>query len=260
MPPSEAPPQEPAQTAPPPQSGPPWGLWATIGFTVLVLVAIVAVQTGVVLVFFAGLHAQEPQLALEELQNRIATNGTATAAAALASVPVAVGLVWLLVWLRRGSCVHDYLCLRLPDTRTLVFSAVGVLGLIALTDYITHALGRPISPPVVVEIYRNTSVPWLLWLALVVAAPLTEETVFRGFLFRGLEASRAGPVGATLLSASLWAIMHIQYEPYGMLVILIFGIGLGVVRWRWRSLYLCIMLHGLMNIVATAEAHYFAQT
>src|SRR3954467_843869 len=54
---------------------------------------------------------------------------------------------------------------------------------------------------------------WLFWLlvATVVAAPIGEEVMFRGFLFRGL--ARPGweihAIGATAL---VWALLHTQYS------------------------------------------------
>ena len=55
--------------------------------------------------------------------------------------------------------------------------------------------GRAIVPPFVIDAYRSardSGTIWLLVIALVIAAPLTEEIVFRGFMYRGLAASRVG--------------------------------------------------------------------
>lgn len=49
----------------------------------------------------------------------------------------------------------------------------------------------------------------LLIFVVVVIAPLTEEVVFRGFMYRGL-ADRWGAAPAVLITAGLWALAHTQ--------------------------------------------------
>ena len=90
-------------------------------------------------------------------------------------------------------------------------------------------------------------------LALVVLAPLGEETLFRGFLFKGIAASRAGPVVAIFVSSVAWALLHVQYDWYGVVSIAVIGLFLGVVRYRTGSLLVTMLLHALANMVATLE-------
>ena len=54
------------------------------------------------------------------------------------------------------------------------------------------------------DIYRTSWLPGLLF-AMVVLAPVGEETLFRGFLYAGIAASRAGPVVAIIVSSVAFA-------------------------------------------------------
>jgi membrane protease YdiL (CAAX protease family) len=84
-------------------------------------------------------------------------------------------------------------------------------------------------------------------------APLAEETLFRGFMFEGLQRSRAGAWGAIIITSAVWTAIHMQYEIGGLAQIFVAGIVLGVARWRTRSLWAPICLHAFMNLVATVE-------
>ena len=84
-----------------------------------------------------------------------------------------------------------------------------------------------------------------------VAAPIIEEFIFRGFLFTGLEKSRVGGLGAVLITAACWSVLHIQYDAYEIATIFVMGVGLGFARLKTRSLYLSILLHALNNAIAT---------
>jgi membrane protease YdiL (CAAX protease family) len=89
--------------------------------------------------------------------------------------------------------------------------------------------------------------------ALVVIAPLMEELLFRGFLFRGYAASRLGVVGAILLTSVIWASMHIQYEIFYIVQIIVLGCVFGWIRWRSGSTLLTIILHAIVNLTALLQ-------
>jgi membrane protease YdiL (CAAX protease family) len=55
-----------------------------------------------------------------------------------------------------------------------------------------------------------------------------------------------------VITAVLWALLHTQYEPAIMLWIFLCGLYLGYARLRTRSLYIVILMHGVMNTLATA--------
>jgi membrane protease YdiL (CAAX protease family) len=234
----------------------PWGPWATIGWTVLCLLLMVAVQLGVLIGFLVFSLVTGSRSTLEDL----ATSALLLSVASFASTIVVVPLIWFLIRLRRCP-VRPYLALRLPRKRQALMAIGGLAVLLAASDLTTYLLGRPIVPQVIVDFYRSGWVP-LLVITLLMVAPVGEEVIFRGFLYLGVAASPWGPWPAIVLSSVGWATLHIQYDLFGVALIFISGLYLGLVRQRTASLPLCMLLHALSNLVATAEVmikvHYFS--
>jgi membrane protease YdiL (CAAX protease family) len=225
----------------------PWGPWATIGWTLLCIVIAIVVQLIVLAIFIAVRLANDPRARVAELF----TDGNVIAVAALVSTPIVVGLVAILISIRRCR-IADYLALTVPRARHLFLSLSGMALLLATSDLTSYLIGRAIVPPVMVDVYRTSWLPLLL-LALLIAAPLQEEILVRGYLYTGIAAARAGPALAVLVSSVAWGLMHIQYDWYGIVSIMIMGLYLGVVRYKTASLWLTMLLHAIANAIATIE-------
>jgi membrane protease YdiL (CAAX protease family) len=135
------------------------------------------------------------------------------------------------------------------------------LAYLAVVDVLAHMSSRGISAPFVQEIYRTAResgmLPFVL-LAILVAAPVTQELLFRGFLLRGWAASRLGAIGAVPLTAAVWAVMHVQYD--WITISQVFGLGLlfGWLRIRSGSTVTTILLHALYSAVAVIQAAILA--
>jgi len=166
---------------------------------------------------------------------------------------VCCGLIVGIVKLKRGSILREYLCIRAVPLRILMRWIGFLLGLIVLSDSIAVLLGRPIVPPFMSAAYATANPVWMIWVALLIGAPLFEEALFRGFLFKGLEASVIGPIGAVLLTASLWAAIHIQYDLYEIGSIFCLGLLIGAARVITASIVVPLALHSGANLVATVE-------
>ncbi|WP_170991438.1 MULTISPECIES: CPBP family intramembrane glutamic endopeptidase [Bradyrhizobium] len=80
-----------------------------------------------------------------------------------------------------------------------------------------------------------------------IAGPVMEEFLIRGFLYRGWSESFLGPIGAIVLTASVWAMTHTQYDVYGKLEIFGMGLALGYCRWRSNSTWPTVMMHSALN-------------
>ena len=76
-------------------------------------------------------------------------------------------------------------------------------------------------------------------------APVVEEVTFRGLGFRLLE--RFGQPIAIGVSAFAFALAHGLVEAFP--VIFAFGLGLGYLRSRTQSIYPCIALHAVFNLM-----------
>jgi len=234
-------------TLKPAQFGRPWGPWATIGWTLLCIVGIIAGQIVAFLVFLVIRLATNPNARFDDLL----ANGNVLALGSLVNTLTVVGLVTLLVRVRRYP-VRDYLALTWPPARPVQIALAGLVVLLCTSDLISYLLGRPLVPPVMVDVYRTARLPWLL-LALVVLAPLGEETLIRGFLYKGIADSRAGPIVAIIVSSFAWALLHVQYDWYGIVSVAVIGLYLGGVRYKTASVLVTMLLHALANAIATVE-------
>jgi len=181
------------------------------------------------------------------------SNGLILMVATGTTTPVSVGLIWLFAWLRRGLPVKDYLALKRVRGRHLARWLALLLCMGVVSDLTTWLMGRPLVPEVMVTEYRTAVFPPLLWLAVIVGAPLAEELFFRGFVFKGLLHSFLGGTGAVLVTAGAWAVIHLQYDWYGMTNIFAAGLLFGYARLKTNSVYPCLLMHALMNLLATVQ-------
>ncbi|MEA1063239.1 type II CAAX endopeptidase family protein [Apirhabdus apintestini] len=126
----------------------------------------------------------------------------------------------------------------------------GALALIALTAiYVYFSKGETQW----VASLKSYSL-WAWWLFVVIGcfiAPVTEEIIFRGFLYNmGVGFGRYGEYAAMLLSSLLFSLMHVQYrEPATFLWLFIFSMILCQIRRYSGGLITPVLLHALSNIV-----------
>jgi len=227
----------------------PWGLRATLGLSALIILANLA--SGVMAVVGFVAFTQNPFL--DKTPSQLASNGTLVTLSVLLSAPVIVGLTLFFANLRRGLSLRDYLALREVDWKQII-KWLCVLFLFALAfDLLTLLLKRPIVEQFMFNVYSTATSKPLLWAALVIAAPVSEEIFFRGFLFYGILNTRLGPTGAVILSSLIWTPLHIQYDLYGLASVLVLGLLFGYARLKTNSVYIPIAMHALMNFIAAME-------
>lgn len=94
---------------------------------------------------------------------------------------------------------------------------------------------------------------FLYVITIIIAAPISEEIIFRGFLLNaGMWYGTAGKWIAIIASSFLFASIHSQYQSVNTLItIFIMGAILCHVRISTRSLIAPILLHALNNMIAT---------
>ena len=88
---------------------------------------------------------------------------------------------------------------------------------------------------------------WMALLMVGVGAPLSEELVFRGFLFPALAKTRLGLWGAALATSAPWALVHLAYSPLGMLQVFVIGLIFSWMLIRTGSLRVTMLCHALYN-------------
>ena len=229
------------QTPPP---APPWGILATVAWLLLAFLLSVLAAAGV----FSAWQAANPG------PRTTIYDGVVIAIGALVSIPVQVAVLAIAAHLRHWRPA-SYLALNWPKRGEIVFAVLSVVALAAVFDVSLYVSGRDLVPQFQVEAYQSAKdAGWLLGLTLVIVfvAPVGEEIVFRGFLYRGL--ARPGwEIYAVVVIALAWALLHIQYDWLGMAQIFAAGLMLGWFRWASGSTTLTIVMHILVNAEAMLE-------
>lgn len=173
---------------------------------------------------------------------------------AIVAAAVAVSLaIALLVRLRRGPPLADYLALRLPRPRDFAIATGLACVLAVVSDGWLRLLGRPVVHPSMRHALDTAGEhPLLLVLAVIVAAPISEELLFRGFLYRGWLA-HLKPWALALLTSVLWAALHVQYGLSELATIVLAGLALSELRRRTGSLWPPLWCHAVLNVIASLE-------
>jgi membrane protease YdiL (CAAX protease family) len=219
--------------------------WATV------LVAIVAVVLSVSAVAATlGVIATVRQVPFFRLPF-----GLVSATETLVLAPTLV-FTLILAIRRSGSDVLPYLGLDVPRWQSVALAVVALVVLIGLGDGLALVLGRNVVDPRQVELVRSAmadgSFIWM-WIGIVVAGPIHEELLFRGFVFRGFVRSAHDVVPSIVLISLVWSLMHFPTNWYALGEIFVTGLLFGLVRWQTCSTTLTIILHVLGNLESMIE-------
>ncbi|WP_342740701.1 type II CAAX endopeptidase family protein [Bradyrhizobium sp. B117] len=225
-----------------------WKFWGTALWGLLIFVAMFVGQIGaiVLLVVLRGLPMD-----LASLQS-IGHEPQALALSVIMGLPATLAAVWLAIRIKKASFT-DYLALYWPSWRQLLFGAVGLVLIVLAWEVVSRSLGREATPGFMTDLLksgRDKGAALMLLIAFSVAAPMSEEVLARGFLFRGWSASFLRVSGAIILSSLVWTIVHLQYDIYFLAEVFTIGLWFGYMRYRANSLWLTIILHALNNLTA----------
>lgn len=233
------------ETAPPRT---PWGLWATLGWVILAFLLSAIAGFVVVLIW-------RPEAIMSGGSDML-KDGPLISITTVASAVVQIGMLALAAKLARWPA-SEYLGLVRPAIRPALIAILILIVFLFGYDALTYLLGRDIVTPFQVDTYRTArdggTLP-LLWLTFVVVAPVAEEIMFRGFLFRGWVRSESSAIPAILVISLLFAAIHVQYDWFGMLQVFFIGLLLAIARWRSGSTLLTILMHVLINFWATVQS------
>jgi len=94
-------------------------------------------------------------------------------------------------------------------------------------------------------------------LVLVICAPLLEELIFRGYLFKAWRNTWLGLSGTLLLTSVLFTCLHLgQYNWTILAMIFSLSMILGLAREKSGSLWVPLIIHSLNNLVAAVTVIY----
>jgi CAAX protease family protein len=227
------------ETAPPK----PWGVVATVLWTLLTIIISIIVLVPTLVLWNGG-----------KLPRSLMSNAALLSFALLVLNAVQVEI---LAWAarRRGWQAAEYLGWVAPKPRDAAVTLAVYVALILAVGALAYLLARSDSdlPSFTSSTYRSAREAGglvMLWIASVAAAPLGEEIMFRGFLYRGWARSPRAVVPAVVVISALWAILHVQYDWLMILQIYLLGLVLGWARWRSGSTMLTFAIHALNNALA----------
>ena len=231
----------------------PWGFWTTLGFSAIIFALFSALQILIATAFVSHAKAQHPELDLEVYANSLSSNGFCIAIMVVVSGLICTPLTLLFTNLRKNISVKNYIGFKEPLKGEWVQWPLILAAFLFLSDGISLLLHHPIVPPFMVDAYKTASSLPVLLFAIVVVAPIFEEIFFRGFLFQGIRYSRLGPMGAVGITSLLWAVIHLQYDIYGITTVFALGLLFGIARLKTDSIHLLMVMHSLTSLVASME-------
>ena len=135
--------------------------------------------------------------------------------------------------------------------KALLYGVVGFFVTFILTYIATYPIQQHFGvDPTQQALSQSATVPGLLPLVLlsgVIIAPIAEEIVFRGYLYKAFR-DRFKPWYATIMSAALFSAIHL--EPLAAVPLFVIGVALAYVYEMTDNLMAPIALHMLNNAVA----------
>jgi uncharacterized protein len=233
-----------------------WGFWGTALWGLAVFAAMMVGQIAVPAWFVlrrggpidlgSGINA--------------AGGGLTIALSVIMGLPAVLAALWIAIRITRTPFA-SYLALRGSLWKNYLIGAVALAGLVAGWTMLSRATGREVTPGFMMGVFksaRDDHALWLLVIAFAVAAPVTEELLTRGFLYRGWSESVLGPYGAILLSSIAWTSVHLQYDWFFLGEVFSIGLLFGYLRYRSNSICVPTFVHSLNNLAGVAQSFWLA--
>jgi membrane protease YdiL (CAAX protease family) len=170
-----------------------------------------------------------------------------SSAGALLQVAIVLAIVMLIA---RGHDKRELFALRAPSSwgRAAGISLAVIVAVLLLAQAMAPFVDPEAEQGLTPTYWDPDRIPQFgaYAFAVVVAAPIVEELLFRGAGFTLLSAF--GTRVAVLGTAIAFGLAHGLLE--GLPIITAFGLGLAYLRAQTRSIYPCVLLHGVFNATA----------
>ena len=225
-------------------------------YLALIAIVFIVAQTGAVIAVGVVKAVLVPGFDIAEWASRADSDGLVVAAASFASAILCVPLVLFLVY-RHEPAPWAFLGLRPVRAADLAIVCGVMIAFIVASDAINvWLLHRPLVPPFLRDSYISATTPLFLLAALVLAAPLVEELLVRGFLFGTLRAKGIRVGWVVAVTTLVFAVVHTQYDLHDVVVVGLIGLLLGLARARYESIVPSMAMHALSNAIAFVETMY----
>ena len=227
-----------------------WRWWTSMVVGIGIYLATTAVIVVVVVVAILGTVSPEQ---IESGEIPALPSGVTVAASLLSQ---ALSLILVLVFTRKGGARWiDRLHLQsyLPSTSHLIAFAGTAAAVIAMSFLWSNLFPEAdaVDSSWAKDILADSHVRPAALALILLAAPLSEELLFRGFMLPPLTRTRLGFSGAAIVTSLIWSAVHFYSLP-GSAVIFLLGLALSYMLWRTGSLWPGIFLHVILNGVFAA--------
>jgi uncharacterized protein len=233
-----------------------WMFWGTLLWGLFVFAAMFAGQLTVILWFVLQNEGPLDMAAAIHVLGA----GLTISLSVIMGLPAVAAACWIAIRPSRMPFA-EYLALRWTSWKNFALGLGALVVLVTGWDLLSRGLGREITPGFMGEVLKSAQADgalWLLVIAFCVAAPMSEEFLARGFLYRGWSESSLRPVGAIILSSLAWTALHLQYDWFFFGEVFSIGLLFGYLRHRTGSTWVTIVLHGLNNLAATVQSIWLA--
>lgn len=242
----------------------PWSAKATLGLTALLLIIYLLISM-VTLGIGAGLEASSSCVSPDnaqamgaEISEKLVLDGDFNAINYLLTALCLSPLIFYFASRRKKTTAAAYLGFnKLPSKASFITFNLALIGYFIFSYFASDALGIE-TPQSMLDIYNTTDYLFVLLIAVVIAAPLFEELLFRGFIFKGLKHSPLGVIGTIIITSILFTLIHAgQYDFIVLAVLFPLAVILGISRHKSGSIYLPIYLHFINNLYSSIEMYLF---
>ncbi|NQZ20686.1 MAG: CPBP family intramembrane metalloprotease [Colwellia sp.] len=242
----------------------PWSATATLGLTLLLFIMYFVISI-ISLIVGAGIEAVSSGVTAENAQAfgetfglELALDGDFTAINYLITALCLSPLVFHFAGRRKVTTAAAYLGFsKLPSKANFITFNLAILGYFIFSYFASTALGIE-TPQIMIDMYSTTDYLFLLFIAVVIAAPIFEELVFRGFMFKGLKNSPLGVIGTLIITSVLFTLIHAgQYDLTVLAILFPLAVILGLARQRSGGIYLPIYLHFANNLYSSVSLYIF---
>ena len=242
----------------------PWSAKATLGLTLLIFVLYFIVSI-IVLGIGAGIEVAESGVSRENAlalgsnaSQKLALDGDFNAINYLLTALCLSPLIFYFANKRKVTTAAAYLGFdKFPSKATFINFNLAILAYFIFSYFASNALGIE-TPQSMISIYNSTDYLWLLFFAVVIIAPIFEELIFRGFIFKGLASSPLGVIGSIIITSVLFTLIHSgQYDLFILIILFPLAVIIGLSRYRSGGIYLPIYLHFANNLYSSVHMYLF---
>jgi membrane protease YdiL (CAAX protease family) len=242
----------------------PWSAKATLGLTFLIFILYFIISM-IVLAIGAGIEVATSDITPEnalalgtEISQKLALDGDFNAINYLLTALSLSPLIFHFANRKKVSTAAAYLGFdKYPNKATFINFNLAIFGYFIFSYFASNALGIE-TPQSMIDIYNSTDYLLLLFIAVVIAAPIFEELLFRGFIYKGLERSPIGIVGTIIITSILFTMIHSgQYNLSILLILFPLAVIIGLSRYRSGGIYLPIYLHFVNNLYSSVHMYLF---